>query len=388
MQHAVQTAHLAFCKDPGGCSETYYLPLEKLERLISFLKRKLGRGLYSEFAAALKRWKAKNNCEGPLTKKQMEALVVEFVRDELFNDLEKCLELPTPMPYTFVLLQTLKHKFSVPEIPSTLQDTLRSNGWQQLPESDTAATERDAPAAAELEFVMHALAAGMQPKLFKEADEGRLLVIAPVLRDVLPFITGFDLQKLTHDPSLKQRMSAFFRAALSLYFYDGFWAKVVQELAVLSNDPVLQLMPIHLGAKVGSYVASLFGKNEVKAINQLMTAWDLTALPDRCAAKATTVLNGAALLDEELCHNILGKKKLSLDARASYGSAVPMAPAPMPRASGGAQLQRAFAGMRFSAGAPAQCPPRAPRCSGGALQPRASAGAAVKSVLGTSYMLC
>ena len=51
-------------------------------------------------------------------------------------------------------------------------------------------------------------------------------------------------------------------------------------------------------------------------------------------------------------------------ARASLGSALPMPRAPMPRMSDGALLPRALAGLRVSAGAGAQVPPRIPRPSG------------------------
>ena len=51
-------------------------------------------------------------------------------------------------------------------------------------------------------------------------------------------------------------------------------------------------------------------------------------------------------------------------ARASLGSAVPMPRAPMPRMSDGPLLPRALAGLRVSAGAGAQVPPRIPRPSG------------------------
>lgn len=392
MQRVLEAAYATFT-DPdmkGGISETYLLSMKGMQDVLPSLIKQLGTGLYKE--PELQDWQTRYKQATNAVKSEMD----KYAKIR-FSSLANVLEDAVSLSDTCSLMFLLKDKYQLTEIPASLNDVMRIDAWS-VPVEPTQEgclptrllSYQVRGGVGELLFLMHVNRYDIciQPDrlLILKHEKKHLAKFAWLLRSVLRDITGSDnLQAFTNDA----RMSALLEAALSMYDEPDLLWYTMDELA---REPKLRFTPV--GAAADWYMQVF----RSRFIHVLKPIWlkSVTA-SGQIAEPATALHEAAALLGEALRlslgagRHLLSKKKPSkkpsLDARASYSSAAPMARAPMPRASGGAQLQRALAGMRVSAGAP-QCPPRAPRCSGGALQPRASAGAAVKSVLGPSYVHC
>lgn len=391
MQSVIAT-HPAFRKETGGSSETYILPTEAVKEILKILSELLGEGLY-DIAPDLPTWQENKGTKQTLS--AMDLFVTEKLRPlaAYINTLTATTALPA---HAWMRMHFWMHefqgKYGLSEIPVSLQRFMLDVRWANLLDKPW----HDIIAEAELLFLMHTNGAGiLVTKPHHEKDEKTRKAefaaeFLTVLRD-----TGFDLQAPTDDP---KRVFSLLKTAAAFYEYEvehGFYKKpIVNELA---EDGVASNMPtgaaLDFGIRIANAVGSLFSKSSPEdAFRSRLNDMVVTELgrqpapSRRRAPNAATALYDASAQCSKPPRSSLGAYlpsplNPSLAARASYGST-----APMPRVSNAAQLQYMLANLRVSAGAPT--PSRAPRCSGGAPQPRASAGAAVKSVLGPSYMLC